>query len=913
MRGHSVRRARRGRRRLSDIFRRSERAEVDDEIAFHIEMRTRELVERGFTSTEARTMAEERFGPVPPIETELIDSTRRRRQREERAEVLMDLKQDSIYALRSFIKNPAFAASAIATLALGVGAALAVFTVVNGVLLRPLPYGDPARVGMIWIADTNQNGATSDLPLSSGFFSDIAERSRQFEAMAAFRFWPYSLSTSGSTDAERVAGARVSPALFEVLRIRPIRGQAFTKEQAVPGGPNVMMISHDLWQRRFGGDASVVGRQVQLSGQPFTITGIMPPGFTFPRGAELPPAFQFGLRTDVWTPLVFDSADLRNYGTMNLSAVGRYAAASSRPAAQAELATIMKDFLAQNAPHLRLGYHVVSLVDQAGQSVKRGLLILMGAVVCVLLIASANVASLLVARVANRHRELAVRAALGAGRGRIARQLVTENLVLAGAGTALGALVSVWATKVMLALVPGSLPRADDIRVDWRVMSFAALVALVCGVLFGLAAAKSVGWRHLAGMLHAGDARTTVGRNHRYGRRFLVATEVALSTLLLIGAGLLTRSFVALQRVRPGFDARSVLTAGVSLPIAGRFDPFANGPIWATKLNEIAKRLGEAPNVVAAGAVSSLPLSGALEGGGIRIVGQPDPPPGQGPHGQYNITAGDYFGAAGIPVLAGRSFDASDDATGHRSIVVNREFARRYFGSEAEAVGREVRATFEFTNNARPRTIVGVVDDVKQTALDEEVGSQFYVPQSQMAYPGLTFVLRTRGDPLAAVGAVKQAVAAVDPLATLNDIRTMEDVVSQSLARQRFSMTLIGTFAALALVLAIVGLHGVLALIVGQRRREIGVRLALGARPIDVVRMIVGEGARVTALGAVAGVVGALAVTRVLGTLLYGVSTTDAFTFVGAPLVVAAVALAATYAPARRAGRVDPRAALAAD
>ena len=900
------------RRRLSDIFRRSERAEVDDEIAFHIEMRTRELVDLGYTSVEARRMAEERFGPVPPIETELIDSTRRRRQREERAEVFMDLKQDVMYALRSFIKNPVLTGTAIATLALGVGATLAVFTVVNGVLLRPLPYGDPSRIGMIWITEPVQNGTIADMPLSSGFYADIEERSGQFEAMAAFRFWPYSLSTSGSPDSERVAGARVSPALFDVLRVRPVLGQVFTKEQAVAGGPNVAVISHDLWQRRFGGDASVVGRQVQLSGQSFTITGVMPAGFAFPRGAELPAAFQFGLRTDVWTPLVFDDADRRNYGTMNLSAVGRYAPRSSRPAAEAELAAIMKDYLERKKATYRLGYHVVSLADQAGRTVKRGLLILLGAVGCVLLIAGANVASLLVARVTNRQRELAVRAALGAGRGRIARQLVTENLVLAAAGTALGGLVSIWATDVMLALVPGSLPRADDIGIDWRVMSFAALVALAGGVVFGLAAARSVPWQHLALTLHAGE-RAVGSRSHRYGRRLLVASEVALSTLLLIGAGLLTRSFVALQRVRPGLDARGVLTAGVSLPIAGRFNPSADGPLWAAKLDEIATRLAGAPNVVAAGAVSSLPLSGAIEAGSLRIVGEPEPLPGQLPHGPYNVVAGSYFAAAGIPVLAGRPFDMTDTATGQPSIVVSREFARRYFGSPAGAVGREVRVTFEFTRNPPPRTIVGVVENVKQMALDEEAVSQFYVPESQMTYPGLTFVLRTRGDPLAAVGAVKQAVAAVDPLATLNDIRTMEDVVSQSLARQRFSMTLIGTFAALALFLAIVGLHGVLALLVGQRRREIGVRLALGARPIDVVRMIMGEGARVTAVGAVAGVVGALAVTRVLGALLYGVSTTDALTFVGAPLLVGAVALAATYAPARRAARVDPRAALTAD
>jgi predicted permease len=572
---------------------------------------------------------------------------------------------------------------------------------------------------------------------------------------------------------------------------------------------------------------------------------------------------------------------------------------------------MMRAFLAQNAPQLKLGYHVVSLVDQAGRPVKRGLLILLGAVVCVLLIAGANVFSLLLARVTNRQRELAVRAALGAGRGRIARQLVTENLVLAVAGTGTGVLISVWATKVMLALVPGSMPRADDIGLDWRVLVVAGLVTLLGGAAFGIAATLSVRWPRLARTLQTGDTRST--DTVRYGRRLLVASEVALSLMLLIAAALLSRTFVELQRVRPGFDARNVLTVGVGLPFTGRFNPTADGPSWATKLNAIAAQLGSAPNVIAVGAVSSLPLAGAFESGGVRIVGRPEPPPGEGPHAQYNVVAGNYFAAAGIAVLAGRAFDSSDDQPGRRSIIVNNTFAREHFGSAAEAVAHDVRATFEFTSNPSPRTIVGVVDDVKQTALDEEAVAQVYVPTSQMAYPGLTFVVRTNGDALGTVSAVKQAAHAADPGATLNDIRTMEDVVAQSLMRQRFSMTLIGTLAALALVLAIVGLYGVLALIVGQRRREIGVRLALGARPADVVRMILAEGARVVALGLIVGIGGSLAVMRVLGTLLYGVSTTDPMTFACASAVVAVVALAATYVPARRAARLDPRTALASD
>jgi putative ABC transport system permease protein len=898
--------------RLRRLFRPSERAEADDEIAFHIEMRTRELVEQGVEADVAREMAEQRFGPVVPVERAMMDSTRRRRQREDRAEILMNIRQDTAYAIRSLRKNPGFAAAAIATLALGVGATIAVFTVVNGVLIRPLPYKDPARIQQIWITMRNAEGRVDELPLTSGFFNDIQRQSTQFETMAAFRSWAYSLATTGETEPERVSGSRVSSELFDVLGVRPIAGQAFTREHAVPGGPNVVVISYDLWQRRFGGDASVVGRQVSLSGASFTVTGVMPPGFAFPRGAELPAPFGFALRTDVWTPLVFDSSDVRNYGTMNLSAVGRLKDDVGPSVALSELSGIMRRFLEANAPNLKLDYTLVSIADQASRKVRRALLILLGAVVFVLLIASANVASLLVARVTNRQRELAVRAALGAGRGRIARQLVTENMVLGVLGVGVGVVLSYWATKVMLSLVPGSMPRADDIGLDWRVLSAAALLALIAGAVFGIAASASVSVSRISETLHAGDSRSTGGLKRRYGRRVLVAAEVALSLILLIGATLLTRSFVQLQRVRPGFDATNVLTAHVSLPIAGRFRPLVDGPQWAATFNEITARMSTAPGVTAAGAVSSLPLSGAFESGQVRPVGRTYAN-GEGPSAQYNVIAGDYFRAAGIRLVAGRTFDAGDDVPDRASIIVSRTYARKQFGSEAAAIGREVTAMFEFTRNRPPRLIVGVVDDVKQSTLEDEPAAQVYVPISQMAYPGLTVVLRTSGDPLAALPVLKRTINAVNPTAMVNEVIRLEDVVGQSLARQRFSMALIGTFAVIALVLAIVGLYGVLALLVGQRQREIGVRLALGARQRDVVRMVVGEGARVAALGIVVGLGGAYALTRVMQSLLYGVSATDVLTFGGAAVGVAVVAIAATYAPARRAARVDPKAALMAE
>jgi putative ABC transport system permease protein len=902
--------------RLPRIFRPNARAEAGDEIAFHIQMRTAELIEQGVSPALAREMAEARFGPVHPIEEALVDSVQRRRHRADRMEALMDVTKDLAFAFRSLRRAPAFTAAAVATLALGVGATLAVFTVVNGVLLRPLPYDDPARIHLIWISNRTADGEGGDLPLSSGFYSDIARESRSFESMAAFRAWSYSLSTAGSPDAEPLSGAKVSPDLFNVLGVRPQLGQPFTTGEAVPGAPNVAMISHELWQRRFGGDRSIVGKPVTLNGQSFTVTAVMPPGFAFPRGAELPAPFGFGLRTEVWTPLVFDSSDTRNYGTQNLSAVGRLPSADNQLAAQTELTGIMRRFLDENAPNLKLEYVVRSMASQSSLKVERALVILFGAVVLVLLIATANVASLLIARISARQRELAVRTALGAARSRIARQLVTEHLVLAVVGTTLGLVIAYWTTQVMLALVPGSMPRADDIGFDWRVLSFALGVALVAGVGFGLAATVASRSVNVAATLHDSDQRSAGSVRRRYGRRLLVAGEVALSLMLLIGAALLTRSFISLQRVQLGFDATSVVTAEIGVPVVGGFRPAIDGPNWDATLRGITTRVQQLQGVEAAGMVSALPLSGAFEAGGLRLPGVTYEP-GQGPGAAYSVVTGDYFKAAGIRLVAGRTFDASDDDVNRSTIVINREVARALFGSETAAIGREIRATFEFLPSRPPRTVIGVVDVVKQLSVDEPVRSQVYVPQAQMPYPGLTLVVKASGDaardPRSLLALVRREARAVNPSATIRDVRLMSDVVSNSMARQRFNMTLITVFAALALVLAIVGLYGVLALIVGQRRREIGVRLALGAQPWSVVRMILREGATMALVGVILGVAGAIGLTRLLETLLYGVGTTDMATFAGAVVVVSVVALGATYIPARRAAHVDPKTALVGD
>jgi putative ABC transport system permease protein len=496
---------------------------------------------------------------------------------------------------------------------------------------------------------------------------------------------------------------------------------------------------------------------------------------------------------------------------------------------------------------------------------------------------------------------------------------VTENLVLCGLGTALGLVLAYWGTKVMLALVPGSLPRADDIGLDWRVLSLAGALAVLTAAGFGIAAAYAVRSRDrgaaapISNVLHAGDTRVIGSVRRRNVRRFLVAAEVALSLVLLIGAALLTRSFVRLQQVRPGFDPTNVITANVSIPIAGPFQPAVDGPRWSATFDQVTTRLAPAPGVATAGAVSSLPVSGVMEFGGVGLAGRVYEA-GQVPSALYAVVAGEYFRAAGIRLITGRLFDASDRDPSGATIIVNRKYAREQFGSEANAVGRQVRPTFELDRARPPRTIVGVVDDVKQMSLDSEPGSQVYVPVTQFPYPRLTLVVRVAGgDPGTAVPGIRKTVREVNPAATLSDVRTMESVVSESLARQRFQMTLIGTFAGLALVLATVGLYGVVALIVGLRRHEIGVRLALGATPRAVVRMLLGEGAGIAAVGVVLGLAGALALTRVLQSLLYDISSTDPATFTAAAVFVGAVALVATWMPARRAARVDPRAALASE
>jgi predicted permease len=556
---------------MKRIFRRSdvrpdEGRDVSDEIRFHLDMRTREFIEAGLSPDEARQAAARAFGDLATLDPQLRVAHATHTRRRARADRVRALGGDIAFGLRTLRKNRGFTAAALATLALGICATTSVFTVVNGVLLRPLPYADPSRLVMFWISSKTLG---AELPLSSGFYADAERQTKSVATTAAFRSWGYTITSGG--EPEQVAGARVTPSLFGVLGIRPLLGRGFVASDAEEGASHVVVLGYDVWQRRFGSDAGAVGKQIELGGEPFTIVGIMPRDFAFPRGAELPRGLQFGTRTELWAPLGFTARDLdlRNYGTLNLAAIGRLKSGATTAQMQGLLAAQLKSFLAANAPKLDFEYRVNNLKQQATQQVRRGLYLLMGAVALLLFISCANVTNLLLARTATRQREFAVRAALGAGRMRIARQLLTENVLLAACGTALGLAMSFWATRAMLALVPGSMPRADDIRLDWRIVAAVTALTLLVGIAFALATTTQVAWASLAGTLHGAGARTTGGRYGGRGRRALVVAEVSLSLILVIGAALLTVSFLRLQRVEPGFNPANVLTARLALPLTG--------------------------------------------------------------------------------------------------------------------------------------------------------------------------------------------------------------------------------------------------------------------------------------------------------------------------------------------------------
>jgi putative ABC transport system permease protein len=797
--------------------------------------------------------------------------------------VLGDMVRDTRYGIRQLAKTPGFTLVAILTLALGIGATSAMFSVINGVLLRPLPYGDPDDLVRVYEV-VPQYGRFSVAPAS---FLDWRQQNTVFERIAAVS--ARSTTFRGADGPERITSAAVSWDAFELLRVEPILGRGFTKDEDTPGSDAVVVLSHGMWQRRFGGDRSVLQRTISLDGRPVTIVGVMPPDFYFPARA-----------TDLWTPIALDPANASRGGHF-LLVIARMKLGVSVQQAGAEMKTIAER-LAQQYPDSSANEsaEVIALHEQVVGGIRRALLILLGAVGVVILIACANVANLLLVRASVREKEIAIRTALGAGRRRLVLQMLAESLVLALAGGTLGLLLAYLAIPPIQTLSAGSIPRVNDISIDATVLAFVALVSVATGVVFGLAPAWQASRAGLGEVLKEGGRSSAVSGG-RWVRRGLLVAEVALSIVLLVGAALLLRSFARLTGVDPGFRADGVLAFQVSLPRPS----YPEDHHRAAFFDRLLERLDAMPQVGAAAMVHSLPLRGGYVLS-FTVQGRPAPKPGEGHAANFRSVSPRYFETLGIPLMRGRTFTERDAATAPMVAVVDDAFVRRHFPNE-DPIGRGIdigNGTDGFYE------IVGVVGDVRYEELDASPDPTMYVPFAQDVFSTMWIVARTNGDPAPLAPAARQVVRELDPGLPAYSMTPLADVVSDSVAERRFSVLLLGLFALIALFLAAVGVYGVMAYTVNQRTQEIGVRMAMGAQRGDVLRMVVGDGMKLALAGLAIGLAAALALARIATSMLFEVTPFDPASYGATAIVLLAVAALACYIPARRATRVDPIVAL---
>ncbi|MGH9703897.1 MAG: ABC transporter permease [Candidatus Acidiferrales bacterium] len=809
--------------------------------------------------------------------------------------------QDLRYGIRMMAKNPGFTLVAVLALALGIGANTAIFSVIDAVILRPLPFAAPGRLVTLW--GTNMQRGNSRGSASYPDFMDWRAQSRSFEGMAAWHESDFTLTGSG--DPAHLYGVVVSPSLFHLLGVSPQIGRDFLPEEEDPGKAKLhpVILSHALWQNRFSSDPNVVGKNITLDNLPFTIVGVMPAGFQYPIQAK---------NVDLWMAVVMDgiSADggptyMTQRGAHYLNVTGRLKPGVSVPQAQAEMETIASALSRQYADTNKFhGVKIATELDRMVGDVRPALLILFGAVGCVLLIACVNVANLLLARAASRQKEIAIRSSLGAGRMRIVRQLLTESLVLAFLGGALGLILAWWGTDVLLALSPANVPRVSAIHLSGRVLGFTALASLATGLFFGLLPALQISRSDLAETLKEGGRGSTEGAMRNRMRSALVVAEVALALVPLAGAGLLIQSFLRLSRVKPGFDPHNVLTVTIGLP-----DARYNVSQQAAFFEQLLNRTRALPGVRSAAAVEPLPLSSDQIQVSFTIEGRPVAKSDE-PSTNYRDVTDDYFQTLHIPLLQGRDFSAQDNSKSPAVIIVNQTFSRTFFPGE-NPLGKHIQPGMSVGPGTKVmREIVGVVGDVRHLGLNQEAGPEVYAPESQMPFDGMILVVRTDSDPRSAIGAIRQQVRALDKDLPVFDAKLLEEYLSASLAQPRFNTFLLGIFAVVALLLAVVGLYGVMSYSVVQRTHEIGIRMALGAQAKNVMQMVVGQALRLTLTGCVIGLAGAWAVTRLMSTLLYGVSASDPATFAAVALLLGVVSLLACYVPARRAMRVDPMVAL---
>ena len=794
------------------------------------------------------------------------------------------------FALRIMARNPGFSVVAILALALGIGANTAIFTVVDGIVLKPLPYPESSRLIFVWERQPQMDFVS----VAYLNFTDWRQQQRSFVNMAAVQ--PESFILTGVEQPERLRGSNVSHELFDVLLAKPTLGRTFTAGEDRPGS-NLIVISDSLWERRFGRDRAVVGKQLRLSADLFTIIGVMPAGFNYPVSST---------QTEVWTPLgrISDRPGVKDrWNHPGIYVVARLLPQVTLEQARQDMARVAANLARQYQDTNKLQSIGLDLlqVQAVGTGMRHAGFVVLGAVGFVLLIACANVANLLLARASSRSHEIAVRSALGAGRGDIVRQLLTESVLLALFSGAIGLLIAYWGVDALKSLIPATTPRLNEIAIDGRVLAFTFVVSLLTGLLFGLVPAMQASNASVHETVKEGGKRNTGSEARQRWRNALIVGEVALSVILLVGAGLMIQSFVQMSHASPGMDASRVATATIALRGENYKEP-AQQLTFAERLLENSRQL---PGVEKAAVTTFLPLLNANQNG-IFIEGQP-----RGQHDRvmtdFLRISPDYFNTLGIRVIDGRTFTEHDREKSQKVTIVDETLAKKYFPGQS-AIGRKLYSGA--LENLTTLEIVGVVAHVKHYGLDQESRIQTYVPFAQSAAPVFSLAVRTAGDPAMVSSALRNAIATIDRDVPLYNQAPMREYVARSMTTKRLSTILFGIFAGVALLLSAIGIYGVISYSVTQRTQEIGIRMALGARSNDVLRLVFGQGGMLIGLGVVIGVIGAISLAQLLSTLLYNVSTTDLKTFLAAPLILAAIAAFAIYVPARRAMRVDPMQAL---
>jgi putative ABC transport system permease protein len=881
--------------RLRSLFhRRAADGQLDSELHFHLEHQTAANLAAGMSPAEARRAAIHELGGVEQLKEECRDMRK--------VNWMPDLAQDVRYGLRMLRKAPGFTAVAILTLALGIGANTAIFSVVDALLLRPLPYRNSNQLAMVWEDDMAFALGEKHNVVSSANFVDWQAQQHAFDSMAYFADDRANLT--GGNGPQVVIGQLTSANFFDVLGVKPILGHAFLPANGTAGNDHVAVLSYGLWKERYGANLAIVGSSIELDGAAYTVVGVAPANFD----AFIAEGSLTGEHAQLWVPFVLlpKYRDRTKVGRF-LTVVARLKPGVSLEQAQSQMNVIAARLAAKYPDYNRgWGVNVVPIREEVSGAVRPALLILLGAVGFVLLIACANVASLFLSRAAGRRKEMAVRAALGASRWRIVRQLLSESVLLAFLGGALGVALAIWGTNALLHSLPQKLLDISSAPIDFRVLAFAAGATLLSGILFGILPSYTAAHSEIAGSLQETGRGSTLNRRNRLIHSALVVTEIALALVLLAGAGLLIESFSRLTHVNPGFNADHLLTFKLSLPDK----KYKDDPSLIAFYHELLEKLSHVPGVRSVTMESLAPFNGLHNRGvatDVTLPGQESLPEAQRPDAAVRVVGFDYFATLDIPLIQGRDFSLAELAAQKHVVIINDAFALKYFHG-ANPIGQKITIDMKDTNV--PSEIIGIVGNIHGADLSVAPWPTVYWPYPELAYSGMTIVMRTETDPLALVPVAREIVQSMDKDEPISKVATMDQLISDSVARSRFSTLLLGVFAALAMILACIGIYGVMAYATAQRRNEIGIRMALGAQRADVLRLILGHGAKLALLGGVIGLAAAFGLTRFLSSQLYGTSANDPSIFAAATILLVAVALAACYIPAHRAMKVDPMVAL---